>query len=190
MKKIVIIVILFITTLSCKAQNIVPVEKEVEYMDAGKGIPVGTYLKDVNNLMGKYLGIWNGTYNNNKYSLIISKYIKMSSGRTFDTLIIRYVITNAGGTILEDTRGEADGNATRMWGGYFAKDLKYYVLSFVPRDETCGVRGSIYVRPKNNNTQIMVSLARNTDLWDPTLCAGGKKNESLFPENGMDLTKQ
>jgi hypothetical protein len=161
----------------------------LDYQIAGKGIPPNTYLKDVNHLMDKYIDTWNGTYNNKKYSFVISKYIDKSESWTFDTLIIRYTITNANGTIIEDTKSEVDGH-TRMWGGYFSKDLKYYVLSFVPRDETCGVRGSIYVRPKNNNTQIMVSLARNTDLWDPTLCAGGKKNESLFPENGMDLTKQ
>jgi hypothetical protein len=75
-------------------------------------------------------------------------------------------------------------------GGYFAKDLKYYVLSFVPRDTKCGVNGDIYIHQKNNDSQIMVTFLRNTDLWDPTPCAGGKKNESLFLENGMDLTKQ
>lgn len=51
MKKIITLASLIIVTFSCKAQQIVSLEKMIEYRDADTQIPDGTYLKDVNNLL-------------------------------------------------------------------------------------------------------------------------------------------
>jgi hypothetical protein len=189
MKKIILITMLFIATLSCKAQNIVPVEKQNESWDPNNGLPKNTYFKDVNNLMNKYIGTWNGTYNNKKYTFIISKYLdKSSDGRIYDILIIRYLIINPDGSILEDTRAESDEH-TRMRGGYFSKDQKYYVLSFVPRDETCGIRGDIYVRP--NGAQLTLAMAPSIEIFSNSDCITANLKAPLFPtKERMTLTKQ
>lgn len=47
---------MFLFVSHANAQNIVPVEKSVDYVSAVNGIPVATYLKDVNNLFTPYLG--------------------------------------------------------------------------------------------------------------------------------------
>ena len=57
---------LLLFALNSKAQNIVPVEKAIDYKIAHKGIPAGTYLKDVNNLFAPYIGTWKGTINQYK----------------------------------------------------------------------------------------------------------------------------
>ena len=51
MKKTAILGFIILSTLSCKAQQIVPVEKKLEYMKTEDGIPESiTYFKDVNNI--------------------------------------------------------------------------------------------------------------------------------------------
>lgn len=53
MKKVIILGLIIITTLSCKAQFIIPLEEVRKYMDADNGIPDVAYLKDVNLLLDK-----------------------------------------------------------------------------------------------------------------------------------------
>jgi hypothetical protein len=188
MKRILLITTIFILTLSCKAQIIEPVEKIIFYDEAGKGIPNNYYFKDINHLMDKYLGTWKGTYDNKKYTFIISKYKDSFSSIAIDILIIRYLIVNPDGTILEDTRSEVDGH-TRMGGDYFSKDQKSYVLSFVPKDETCGIRGNITVRP--NGAQLTLIMRPSIDIFANDECSDANLKAPLFPtKERMTLTKQ
>ena len=66
---------MLITALSCKAQ-IIPIEEQINYMNNEIEIPDGAYIKDVNNLFNKYVGIWIGTHNNKTFELHIEKSTK------------------------------------------------------------------------------------------------------------------
>src|SRR5690606_13097731 len=77
MKSIGIIIILALFALSCKAQ-IIAVE---DFEDYPNELADGAYIKDINNVLGKYVGNWKGTYNNRNYEFRIIKYTRESETR-------------------------------------------------------------------------------------------------------------
>ncbi|MDA9339700.1 hypothetical protein N9Q68_01880 [Polaribacter sp.] len=81
MKNLGIVLMVLLTTLSCKAQHIIPVEDVVEYRNSEGGL-LGdrdyVYVKDINNLLDKYVGTWKGTYSGKNYEF---KVIKITDDR-------------------------------------------------------------------------------------------------------------
>ncbi|WP_035669457.1 DUF6705 family protein, partial [Flavobacterium sp. 83] len=190
MKKLVIIGYLLTIAISCKAQTIVPVEKTIDYMIAQNGIPEGTYLKDVNNLLGKYIGTWKGTFENKNYTFIVKKYTCKPQNVTYDKLLIRYLITTTNGVIIEDTRNLPDTSTYVIEGYYFSKDLTYYVSNYYGKNSGCGQKGTVYIRMKNiSNTDMSLTFEPEKILLTEDSCTGLKLAEQLLPRNGMRLTK-
>jgi hypothetical protein len=188
MKKILITAILFIMVLQSQAQTIVPVEKCIDYVNAHNGIPVGTYLKDVNNLFTKYLGTWKGTVDSRNYTFIITKVIRNGYRNiTEDRLVIRFLITDMNGTVIEDTRNHPTGT---ILGQYFTKDLVFYKLSYAGKQARCGQEGVVYVR-FNTPTTIRLGLKPDKEWRFYDNCPGAKRAEQILPvANFVTLTKQ
>jgi len=178
--------------ISCKAQTIVPVEKSLDYRIAGNGIPEGTYLKDVNNLLSKYVGTWKGTYAGKNYTFFITKYTSKFDKVTNDVLLIRYLITSSNGTILEDTRSASNSDANVIEGNYFSKDLASYALNYFGKNSQCGNKGIVFIRIKNStNTLMSVAFEPDQFLMSEDFCPGLKYAELTFPKNDViRLTKQ
>lgn len=190
MKKIIIIGMLIMCNLSCKAQSIVPIEKLAEYMREDIGIPESvTYLKDVNGIRDKYVGTWRGNYNEKKYELIFSKITTKISRTTQDGLAMRYLITDTSGAVLEDTRTEPDDSPYTVNSYYFGKS--YFVLTYGGRRYQCGQRGELFVMlPKNtNNTTMELFLTPSQDFIFEENCPNGPAPQ-LFPKTKMSLIKQ
>lgn len=188
MKKLLILGFIILTTLSCKAQNIVPIETMINYIRAEKGIPeTVTYFKDVNHLLDRYLGVWKGTYNNRIYEFRVTKYLSIYDGLSEDTLIFRYLITDANGTVLEDTRSTPDDGHYLIRGHYL--DKTHYVLSYGGRDFSCGQSGEVYIWTLNNNTQMKLFLAPDHILLNTVECPNGRAAQ-ILPTEQMLLTKQ
>lgn len=104
MKKSILLGFILFSTLSCKAQ-IIPIESKKNYIGTGISLPDNvTYIKDVNNILDRYVGIWKGDYDGKNYQLIITKYINTYNGIMEDCLLMRYLITGVNGAIIEDTR--------------------------------------------------------------------------------------
>jgi hypothetical protein len=104
MKKILITGLITLLTLSCKAQQILPIETKIDFRRAETGLPEGLiYLKNVNNLLDKYVGIWKGTYDTTKYESIVTKFTETRQRVKEDILLIRYIITDINGTEIENT---------------------------------------------------------------------------------------
>lgn len=76
---------LILTIFGCKAQ-IIPVEEYRNYLDNEIEIPDGAYIKDVNNLLDKYVGTWIGVQNSKTYEFRISKLTESFLGITMDEL--------------------------------------------------------------------------------------------------------
>ena len=74
---IITIIVLIFTTISCKAQ-IILVENFEEY---NQELPDGAYVKDANNVLGKFVGTWKGTYDNKSYEFKTVRYTRTSSNR-------------------------------------------------------------------------------------------------------------
>jgi hypothetical protein len=68
MKKITIISLLIFSIVSCKSQ-VLPLENAYVYIEnQDVGIPDNiNYVKDVNNLLDKFIGIWLGTHENKNF---------------------------------------------------------------------------------------------------------------------------
>ncbi|WP_291149283.1 DUF6705 family protein [Flavobacterium sp. UBA7680] len=191
MKKILILGLIVLSVISCKAQTIVPVEKAIDYRRAGNGIPDNTYLKDVNNLLGKYTGTWKGSYGSKNYTLFVTKYTYTFEKVTFDELRIRYLITSSNGTILENTQSLPDTNPYIITGSYFGKDLAVYALDFSGKNTKCGNAGTVFIRIKNTaNTLMSFGFEPDKIVISDQDCPGFKAAELTFPKDGLMLTKQ
>lgn len=188
MKKLFILGLLILSNMSCKAQSIVPIETKINYIRAGNGIPETiTYLKDVNHVLDKYVGVWKGSYGTKNYEFRVTKNVSVYDGLSEDRLIIRYLITDAGGIILEDTRSTPDDGKFLIRGHYFNKS--YYVLSYGGRNTLCGTAGEVYIWTLNNNTQLRLSLTLDNILLNSVDCPNGRVAQVL-PLEAMLLTKQ
>lgn len=175
-----------ITSLSCKAQQILPLEKTIEYRDSDTEIPDGTYLKDINGLLNKYLGTWKGTYNSKNYTFIITKIKKDFLGISKDKLLIRYLITTSTGSIFEDTRNLPDTDPLVIEGDYISKSKGYYALNYFGKN-TCGQSGVIFISTTKDNKQMKLFLSPDQGFLD-SKCS--KVADQILPTTSMYLTKQ
>lgn len=191
MKKLIFLGCILMITMSCKAQTIVPVEKTIDYIIAENSVPKGTYLKDVNNLLGKYIGTWKGTFDGKNYTFVITKFKNDFLGVSQDELLIRYLIADTNGSAIEDSRGLPDTSPFLIEGDYFSKDATYYVLNYYGKNSGCGQQGTVYIRMKNtDNTDMSLSLVPDKILLTEDSCPGLKLAEQLLPRDEMMLTKQ
>ncbi|PTS95532.1 hypothetical protein DBR27_17000 [Flavobacterium sp. HMWF030] len=193
MKNIISVVCLVMLTLSCKAQQIVSVEKVLEYRKAGNGVPDGVYFKDVNGLLNKYLGTWKGSVDNKKYTFVITKYTNYRSrGISQDELLIRYLIMDSSGKIIEDTRNLLDTSPYVIKGDYFSETGSYYTSDYMGKNPECGQSGTVYISLPNNsaNAQMKLVLMPDRDLMEVQKCPGQKVAEQILPIKSIFLAKQ
>lgn len=190
MKKIIILSLIIIANLSCKAQQIIPVEKAIDYRLAENGIPDNTYLKDVNNLLDKYVGTWIGTYDNKTYEFRINKFVNNYSGGTKeDVLLMRYIITNANGTQIENTTTLSDDNNLVIIGDYIQRST--YHLNYFGRESACGQLGTIYIEilKNSNNTKIKLNLLPEKIMISSSSCPQGISKQ-IIPIDQIVLSKK
>jgi hypothetical protein len=181
---------MLVIAMSCKAQTIVPLEKTIEYKLSG-GIPDGAYLKDINNLLNKYLGTWKGTFEDKNYTFIITKFKHDFLGITVDELLIRYLITTTNGAVIEDTRSLPDTSPYVIKGDYFSKGATYYVSNYLGKNSGCGQKGTVFIRMKNAaNTEMSLILVPDKILLTEDSCPGLQLAKQVLTLNGMRLTKQ
>lgn len=188
MKKIIAIVMMLLFVLNSNAQNIVPVEKALDYKNSGNGIPSGTYLKDVNHLFDKFIGTWKGTIDNKTYTFFITKVTETKNSRSVDKLVLHHIIfDNKLGYTLEDTRTKS---RPHIRGWFFSEDLKYYNLLYIGENYSCGREGQVIIQKVNTNT-MQLKLSPHPDTNDFTRCPGGKMAEQILPtETPVTLIKQ
>ena len=192
MKKILILGCMVLFALSCKAQTIVAVEKAIDYRRAGNGIPDNTYLKDVNNLLAKYVGTWKGTLGGKNYTFYVTKYTSKFDKVTSDELVTRYLITTSNGSIVEDTRNLPYTSPYVIKGDYFGKDLATYASNYFGKNSQCGNKGTVFFRMKNTvNTQMSLTFVPDNIIISEDVCPGLKGAELTFPKDDViRFTKQ
>ncbi|WP_170148968.1 DUF6705 family protein [Chryseobacterium defluvii] len=100
--KLLFTLVLTMSLVSCKAQTL-PLNT------AFSTIPNGAYLKDTNNELAPYIGTYKANFNGNEITLYITKQenkLEESSHKNYymDALIVKYIVKNSSGTILQDTQ--------------------------------------------------------------------------------------
>ncbi|MCY0978730.1 hypothetical protein PGH12_10415 [Chryseobacterium wangxinyae] len=101
MKNTILLFCLFLTIISCKAQNY-PLDTDYET------IPNNSHIKDTNIVLEKYTGTWKSTIGNKEVYLFITKQndrnIKLLSNEFYrDVLLIKYKILVNGNDIENTT---------------------------------------------------------------------------------------
>lgn len=193
MKKISLLIITAVITLSCSAQ-ILPLENYKSYIDAGNGIPDNiTHIKDVNNALIKFNGTWSGTDTSTSYSYLIQAYQVTTTfyGVQTDEVHLRYKITNNTGTVLENTLNIDADNYKVVTGKYLLEDGQYAML-YVGGKANCGQKGTIFLKPIiNSNNTIEMIMIRDYDSINLNDCPNEEAAEQVMPINSyIILTKQ
>jgi len=183
MKKIIFILATLFITFSCKAQ-VIAVE---DFENYNQELTEGTHVKDVNNLLDKYVGTWRGIYNNKNYEFRIVKYTRISSNRNlkFDKLLMRYKITDSSNNVIENTLILPNTSNFIIRGSYLSNKGSY-VLNYVGFND-CGQNGTIFISIYDiNNTKMKLYLEVDGEMGLD--CITGA--EQILPTDWIDLTKQ
>lgn len=177
-------------TFSCKAQ-IIPVEEDINYRNSETEFPEGAYIKDVNNLLDKYVGTWIGAYDNKTFEFRIIEYIDedYSFISKKDKLLLRYKITNSNGSVIEDTTTLPNESPYVIKGNYLSNTSSFYVLSYIGKEADCGQHGEIFIDVQKNPNIMKASLEVIGDLINASDCPNGEA-EQILPTEQFTLIKQ
>ena len=196
-RKHILGLLVILLTFSCKAQQtIIPLENHYLYYNKEEGIPPNSYLKDVNHLLDKFVGTWKGTYNGRSFELRITTNTRIitDSNNSFDSLLVRYIIKDVNGTVLENSISFTDNNSPYIMTGIRFNNAKHvqYLLSYVGREANCGQIGTVNMSiGKVDNNKMVLSLFPDKILVTEKDCPGFVMAKHLLPvEDTMFLYRQ
>ncbi len=194
MKKHIIVFIIVMTCSKSIAQIgvIVPLTTGNPYED----IKNGTYIKDVTNVFGPYIGTWETTWQGKLFSLKLEKVTKLlnnhSNGYFFyhDKIIGKYTLTDiATGQILKTTMNITDPNKAFITSTFRPKSNKFDFI-FID-DDLCSNGGDITLLGDPSSLQLTFYFTPD-DSWDQRNCSYALKRDIPlpFPNVPVVLTKQ
>ncbi|MBT2620740.1 DUF6705 family protein [Chryseobacterium sp. ISL-6] len=183
--------ILFVTGLisgfiSCNAQ--LPLNTLME------NIPQDAHVKDLNNELNPYMGIYKANYQGREITLYITKVenkLEKSVDKTYylDALVIKYIVKSSSGVILQDTQNvilQNNAITSHRVRSYDNTIILYY------EGTNCSVGwGNIYLK-KINATQISWLYKPDDVILTPSKCPGNPDLTIYLPEteNPLIFTKQ
>ncbi|WP_332453423.1 DUF6705 family protein [Chryseobacterium aquaticum] len=183
--KIFLAFALIISSVSCKAQML-PLNTIL------KNIPQGSYLKDLNNELNPYLGIYVANYQGNEIKLHITKEenkLEKSTDKTYymDALIIKYTVKNNSGIILQDTQ-----NLTNSTNKIHSIGIRAYEnsVSLYYSGTNCRVGWGKIILRKLNSTQISWEYRPNSTVLGDDCPANADKTVYLPVTKDLIFTKQ
>ena len=183
-----IFLILTFLTISCKAQT-VSLESFAQ-CSATSNCSNYNYIKDINNSLYKYTGIWKGNHNGKTYELQFKKVLYEDFGIKSDMLKGRMRIKDSNGNITYDTFNESDDTKTKFSGFGFQSNLKYYMMHFVGNSPfACGEMGYVYLGIKPETPNIMtIRMVQDADIvWGD--CPSSYQSTIPY-EKTISLTRQ
>jgi hypothetical protein len=189
MKNKIMYVLLILGFISYKAQTIT-LKQLSECQAHLYPCPGYDYAKDTTNLLGKFVGIWKGTYTDGRtYEFRFSK--KNDDGRPnqrkWDILKVRLLVKDANSQIITNTLSVSDEDAL-FNGFFFDKDLKKYQL-YYSGNADCNDKGYVYISFPNPNNLNQMSLVFVQDRDIIQSCPSGYK--TVMPDaKAIMLTKQ
>lgn len=146
-----------------------------------KDIPQGGYVKDINNELSPFIGVYKTTYQGYETTLYITKAEHMLKERTdksyyMDALIVRYTVKDSSGNVLQDTQNTNKTNFYSMWS---APQENAVVLYFPGTNCNVG-SGKVYLF-KINATQLSWDYRPNNSLLNQSNCPGNQDVTVYLP---------
>ncbi|MDR2236636.1 MAG: hypothetical protein LBE92_10970 [Chryseobacterium sp.] len=182
MKRLLFLGVLLVV-FYCKAQQVFPLNTFTENV-----VPNG-YVKDINNELDPFVGIYKTNFQDNEIILHISKMeykLEKRAKKTYysDVLIIKYIIKNAAGTILQSTQNDSE---IRLYSNkVFQNTAIFYYMG-----TNCNVgNGKIYLK-KTNTTELLWDYRPNSMILDQQNCPGNQDTKVYLPvTKDLIFTKQ
>ncbi|KMQ68685.1 hypothetical protein ACM39_05155 [Chryseobacterium sp. FH2] len=173
--------------LFCKAQQIFPLNTALN------DIPANAYIKDSNNELAPYTGIFRANFQGKDITLYITKIenkLQKSSQKNYysDVLDIKYIVKNSSGIVLQDTKNN---NISQI--DLFSIGTKPYDNSaiFFYSGTNCSVGWGKIILKKINATQLSWEYRPNDIILDSSKCPSGTDINIYLPETkGLIFTKQ
>lgn len=183
--KTIILFIFIISTLSCKAQ--------LPLMTALSNIPQNAYVKDTNNILSPYTGIYKASYQGNEITLFIdkeeNKFMDYGNKKFYrDALNVKYIVKNASGAVLQDIKNNSS-NKIEFYST-IPRSIDNSII-FYYSGTSCGVGwGDIYLK-KINATQLSWEYRPDDIILDDSRCPPGTDITIYLPETkDLIFTKQ
>lgn len=156
-KKLLLLLFMELLIVSCKGQTL-PLNTFFQ------NVPQGAYLKDLNNELNPYTGVYKSNFEGNEITLYITKQenkLERSTGKTYylDALIVKYVVKNNLGITLQDTQNQN------------TQDIKLYSINTRPHENSvilyysgtnCRIGWGKVTLKKLNSTQISWNYEPNS----------------------------
>ena len=189
MKNIKIITFLFVLVnlINCKAQQTFPLN--TDYLT----VPNNSYLKDLNNELSSFTGIYKGFFEGKEVTLYITKKeydLEKRTKKTYytDVLEIKFTIKNPSGIIVQNTQNtNLSINKIRSMG----TKPQFNAVIFDYSGTNCNVGWGIISIRKINPTQIYWDYNPNSILLDAASCPGNPDTKVYLPvTKDLIFTKQ
>ncbi|WP_124019375.1 DUF6705 family protein [Flavobacterium sp. A45] len=164
MKKLLYLSTLMVLGLTMNAQKIVPLENKYGYKIINRNEEI--YFKDVNNILGKFVGTWKGTYGNKKYEFRLLKTTRTFETMKYDRLLVRYIITDLNDNVIENTTYFPDSSPYVIKGHDYHENG--YYLVYVAKGGNCAQSGQILLYVDGNNMDVL--FHEDSEFVDLTEC--------------------
>lgn len=156
-------------------------------------IPKGAYVKDLNNELSPYAGIYKANYQGNEITLFITKVENRPEKSTNmeyyqDALVVKYIVKNSSGTVLQDTQNNAIPKIELY--SYRTRPAQNVII-FYYSGTNCGVGwGDVYLK-KINSTQISWEYRPDSTVLTSKNCPGNPDINVYIPvTKDLIFTKQ
>lgn len=194
MKNKLFILTFLLTIFSCKAQVIGTLEqfeecsKRPNHDEGCPDLENITYVKDTNNRLNQFVGIWKGSLGGKQYEIHFNKKVQFGENIKWDRIFGRMLVKDNAGNIIYNSMNELDQNIS-FFGANFQN--RAYEMHFVGNYD-CLESGSVYIetRPNNPNEMTLYYAQDKDGLLNPAKCPNFNNFVSLLPSQKMTLTKQ
>jgi len=187
MKNKIFYILFSLATIFCKAQ-IISLD-QISQCENGN-CPNYNSVKDTNNRLNKFSGIWKGTYTDGRlyeFQFIKKTDFSLYGGKKWDMLIGKIMIKSTNGVIVESSINSSDDN-THFNGLEFDKALIKYQMYYSGNAE-CNDKGYVYISFPDPNNLNQMKLVFIQDMDIVSKCPDGYKTV-MHDGKALILTKQ
>ncbi|KMQ68190.1 hypothetical protein ACM39_10100 [Chryseobacterium sp. FH2] len=158
-----------------------------------KDIPSNAHVKDLDNELSQYVGTYKANFQGSEIILYITKtedkLMDYGNQKFYrDVLIVKYIVKNSAGTVLQDTKSN---NTTNIeFYSYYTYPTKNTVV-FYYSGTNCRVGwGDVFLK-KINSTQLSWEYRPDDIILDSNKCPSGTDINIYLPETkDLIFTKQ
>ena len=189
MKNLATFILITLLSISCHAQKTISLKDATISINKSLGdiSPNVNYIKDRDNALNNFVGIWIGEYNGKKYEVRFVKKTKYGENPMRDILIGRILVKDSLGNVIYSTLEKSD-KETGMIGRNFQKDMKVYQLAYSGKNSYCGDYGILYIYFKDRDYKTLsLSFGQLPDIIVEEKCP--KNFEPLIPYSEVAILR-